>query len=453
MHSSILRSVVLALALLRPALAFVPSAGRHGWHRSAPMVASSMQEFDDVVMKTYGRYPITMVEGKGLTLTDSNGKEYLDFVAGIATCILGHGHPGMVKAVTDQINTLHHVSNLYYIPKQGELAVWLVKNSPADKVFFCNSGAESNEAAIKLARKYGHTKLDLEEPVIITAHQSFHGRTLAAITATGQPKYQKDFGPMVPGFEYVTYNDAADLKATVERINSEGKAKKRGVCAIMFEALQGEGGIKPGDPAFFKAARELCDATGALLICDEVQVGMGRSGKMWGFQQLGVEPDVFTSAKALGGGVPIGAMMCKDAANVFGPGDHASTYGGNPLACAAGMAVARAIESEGLLENADQRGEQLRAALKALAAEPELAGVVADVRGWGLLSGIQLSDESGLTAGEVVGKCIEKGLLLVPAGPTVVRFVPPLIVSEAEVDSAVATFKAALEEAVKEKRA
>jgi acetylornithine aminotransferase len=246
--------------------------------------------FDSVVMKTYGRYPITRVSGDGATLTDSIGKTYLDFVAGIATCALGHNHPAIIKAVTDQIRQVHHVSNLYFIPQQGALAQWLVEHSRMDKVFFCNSGAEANEAAIKLARKHAHTKLGYDEPVIITALDSFHGRTLGALSATAQPKYQKDFGPMLSGFEHVAFNDVAGLEALVLRVNRDGRKRakglrgllgnlacwrkptpsRRGVAAIMLEALQGEGGIKAGDPAFFQKARELCDVTGALLIFDEV---------------------------------------------------------------------------------------------------------------------------------------------------------------------------------------
>jgi acetylornithine aminotransferase len=241
-------------------------------------------------------------------------------VAGIATCCLGHAHEGLANAIQSQINTVHHVSNLYYIPGQGKLAAWLVKNSPADRVFFCNSGAEANEGAIKLARKHAHTKRGIDEPVIITALSSFHGRTLATITATGQPKYQKNFGPLVPGFEYVPYNDVAALKAMVAKINAGPslldrlqfwKPKpKRGVAAILLESLQGEGGVRPGHADFFQAARELCDETGALLMCDEVQTGMGRSGKMWGFEHHGIEPDVFTLAKALGGGGQCRAGLC-----------------------------------------------------------------------------------------------------------------------------------------------
>ncbi len=417
-------------------------------------------DFDGVVMKTYGRYPITMVKGEGVELWDSTGKKYLDFVAGISTCCLGHAHKGLVKAVEKQIKSVHHVSNLYYIPQQGELAKWLVSKSPADRVFFCNSGAEANEAAIKLARKHAHTKLGLDEPVIITAESSFHGRTLAAITATGQPKYQANFdfgGSMVEGFEYIPYNDIEALRATVAKVQGHGKglkgilgklkfwkkSKKRGVAAIMLEALQGEGGIRPGDAEFFAAARELCDETGALLMCDEVQVGMGRSGEMWGFQKLGVTPDVFTVAKALGAGVPIGAMLCKENANVFAPGDHASTFGGNPLACAAGMAVAEAIDGENILENVESRGEQLRAGLRALQEDPAMGGLIKDVRGWGLIVGVELNVATGVTAGELVGSAIDEGLLLVPAGTHVVRFVPPLIVTKADVEEALKIFAAA----------
>jgi len=395
--------------------------------------------FDKHVMKTYGRYPITMVKGQGLRLWDSTGKEYLDFVAGISTCCLGHSHAGLAQAVADQMNTVHHVSNLYYIPKQGQLAEWLVDHSSADKVFFCNSGAEANEAALKLARKYAHTKLGHSDPVILTALSSFHGRTFGALTATGQPKYQKDFGPLLPGVEHFTYNDIESLRQAVENVQSSG----RGLAAIMMETLQGEGGIRPGDQDFFKVAREICDETGALLMCDEVQVGMGRSGKMWGFENLDVEPDVFTTAKALGAGVPIGAMLCKEKCNVFGPGDHATTFGGNPLACAAGMVVAKAIDEEGLLENVKVRGEQLRAGLEQL--KKDFPSLIKEIRGWGLLTGIELTEESGVLASEAVGASIEKGLLLVPAGTHVVRFVPPLVVSAEEVQEALSVFRAVCE--------
>lgn len=403
--------------------------------------------FDKYVQKTYGRYPLTIVSGKGCTLTDDTGKEYLDFVAGISTCALGHSNKELIKAVTDQISTVHHVSNLYYTPSQGQLAAWLVENSCADKAFFCNSGAEANEGAIKLARRHGSNN-GLTDPVIITAKQSFHGRTLAAVTATGQPKYHKGFGyggEMVRGFQYVEYNNKEDLIAMVEEMNTTPEAdaaegRKRGVAAIMLEALQGEGGIITGDPEYFALARKLADESGALLICDEVQVGMGRSGKLWGFENLDVVPDVFTSAKALGGGVPIGAMCARGvAADVLGPGDHASTFGGNPLACSAGLAVAQYFSDHDTLGNVKARGEQLSAGLVKLA--EKYPTVLAEVRGWGLLKGIKINDDAGVTAGELVGDAMNEGLLTVAAGPSVVRFVPPLIVTEEEIDQALEIFE------------
>lgn len=330
---------------------------------------------------------------------------------------------------------VHHVSNLYYIPEQGELARRLVASSCADRAFFCNSGAEANEAAIKLARKHAATRLGASEPVIITALNSFHGRTLATITATGQPKYQQDFGPLVPGFEYVPYNDVDALAEAVRKIGANPFKPGRKLAAILLEPLQGEGGITPATKAFFEAARKLCDETGALLMADEVQTGMGRSGRMWGYMHHGVDVDVLTTAKALGGGVPIGAMLCKESCNVFGPGDHASTYGGNPLACAAGNAVMDAFDNDDLLQRVQERGAQLRAGLEALAAS---SGCIKEVRGWGLIMGAELTEECGFVAADVVGRLMEAGMLTVPAGQRVVRFVPPLVVSEAEVDEALA---------------
>ena len=392
----------------------------------------AMSPQDEVVMKTYGRFSLVVSHGKGCYLWDTDGKKYLDFAAGISTCCLGHADERLVKAVTEQMQRVHHVSNLYYIPEQGELARYLVDSSCADRAFFCNSGAEANEAAIKLARKHGHTRLGTSFPVIITALSSFHGRTLTTITATGQPKYQENFGPLTPGFEYVEYNDVEALKALVAEINARDGQQ---VAAILLEPLQGEGGIRPATTEFFAAARELCDQTGALLMADEVQTGMGRSGKMWGYMHHGVDVDVLTTAKALGGGVPIGAMLCKESANVFLPGEHASTYGGNPLACAAGNAVMRAFAEDGLLANVNERGAQLRAGLEALAAS---TGVVKEVRGWGLILGMELTEECGFLAGDVVGKLTEAGMLTVPAGLRVVRFVPPLVVTAQEVDGALA---------------
>jgi acetylornithine/N-succinyldiaminopimelate aminotransferase len=383
--------------------------------------------FNDCVMSTYGRFNLALERGEGCTVWDTEGKSYLDFVAGIATCTLGHAHPAMVAAVAQQMATLAHVSNLYYIPVQGELARWLVEHSCADKVFFCNSGAEANEGAIKLARKYAHTKLGITEPIIITANASFHGRTLATVTATGQPKYQQNFSPLVPGFHYVPYNN---FEAIVDAIAMcQGR-----VAAIMLEPLQGEGGVNPGQIEYFQQVRRLCDDVGILLILDEVQVGMGRSGNYWGYECLGIEPDIFTSAKGLGGGMPIGAMLCRESCNVFQPGDHASTFGGNPLACAVALAVCKTIDRDDILANVRERGEQLRAGLQQIV--DTYPQHLTEVRGWGLINGLEISSQSNLTAADIVGAGINQGLLLVPAGAKVVRFVPPLIVSSQEVDLA-----------------
>jgi len=378
------------------------------------------EDFDEVVMTTYGRFSLAVSHGEGCWLWDTEGKKYLDFAAGIATCTLGHADGRLADAVSKQMRTFHHVSNLYYIPQQGELARKLVDSCCADRVFFCNSGAEANEAAIKLARKYAHSNGN-ESPVIITAINSFHGRTLATMTATGQPKYQQGFGPLVPGFEYVPYNDVDALKDLAKATPN--------LAAIMLEPLQGEGGIRPATPEFFAAARQICDETGALLVADEVQTGVCRTGKFWGHQNLGVDVDVFTSAKALGGGVPIGAMLCKKHCDVLTPGTHASTYGGNALASAAGLAVMEAIESDELLKNVAARSEQLQAGLRELQAS---TGVISDVRGWGLILGFELAESSGITAVQLCGALLEAGLLTVPAGPQVLRLVPPLVISESE---------------------
>lgn len=400
--------------------------------------AFSPADFDQHVMATYARFPLTLERGAGCRVWDSEGRSYLDFVAGIATCTLGHAHPVMVEAVTQQIQKLHHVSNLYYIPEQGELAKWLIEHSCADRAFFCNSGAEANEGAIKLARKYAHTVQGIEHPVIITAHASFHGRTLATITATGQPKYQKNFNPLMPGFYYVPYNDIAALEEAIHLLDGN----ERQVAAIMLEALQGEGGVRPGDRAYFQRVRELCDEKGILLILDEVQVGMGRSGHYWGYEALGIEPDIFTSAKGLGGGIPIGAMLCKSFCDVFQPGDHASTFGGNPFACGVALAVCKTLEQEHLLENVQARGEQLRAGLEAIGAQHP--GLISEVRGWGLINGLVLNPDHPLTSSDVVKAAIEAGLLLVPAGPKVVRFVPPLVVSAEEINQALEAVRQAI---------
>jgi acetylornithine/N-succinyldiaminopimelate aminotransferase len=394
--------------------------------------------------KIDSRYPLTIKYGKGCKLYTTDGKEYLDMVSGIATCALGHSNEALTAAVSLQMSQVHHVSNLYFIPAQAALANWLVSNSVADKVFFCNSGAEANEAAIKCARRHASNR-GIVKPIIIAAEKSFHGRTLATLSATGQPKYHKGFGydgNMVPGFVFVPYNDVDALKAAVKAIQtSEGE----GLAAIMMEALQGEGGIIPGKKEFFQTARQLCDENDAFLINDEVQIGMGRSGKLWGYQNLDVQPDIFTSAKALGGGVPIGAMMAAGvAANIFGPGDHASTYGGNPLACASGLAVAKYFCDHNILDNVQARGEQLGAGLVALSQNPKYSQFLGESRGWGLLRGIEVIQD-GVAPGKVVEAAMKQGLLLVSAGATMVRFVPPLIVSEQEINDALRMFQAAVD--------
>lgn len=339
------------------------------------------------------------------------------------------------------MEAVHHVSNLYLIPAQAALATWLTDNSVADKAFFCNSGAEANEAAIKCARRHASNR-GISKPVIITAEQSFHGRTLGSLSATGQPKYHKGFGwngQMFPGFKYVPYNDVEALKKAVKEVE---ETEGGGLAAIMMEALQGEGGIIPGKPEFFQAVRDLCDETGALMICDEVQVGMGRSGKLWGYENLPVTPDIFTSAKALGGGVPIGAMMARGvAADVFGPGDHASTYGGNPLACAAGLAVAQYMYDNDTLGNVQARGAQLTKGLEEIA--KKYPGVFGEIRGWGLLQGIEVVN-ADITPGQIVAEAMEEGLLVVGAGSNVVRFVPPLIITEDEMNEALNKFEKAV---------
>ncbi|NJL97527.1 MAG: aspartate aminotransferase family protein [Synechococcaceae cyanobacterium SM2_3_2] len=392
---------------------------------------STPELFEHYVMGTYGRYPLTLERGQGCRVWDDAGREYLDFVAGIATCTLGHAHPVFVEALTQQAQTLHHVSNLYFNKPQALLAQWLTTHSCADKAFFCNSGAEANEGAIKLARKYGHTVLNIADPVILTAHASFHGRTLATITATGQPKYQKNFAPLVPGFDYIPYNDIAGTAAVLKQYAGR-------VCGILLEPLQGEGGVTPGEREYFQWIRQICDQHGILLILDEVQVGMGRSGLMWGHCHLGIAPDIFTLAKGLAGGFPIGALLSREHCAVFQPGDHASTFGGNPLACAVGLAVCQTLERDSLIWNAAMMGQKLQQGLLGLVNQfPDLVG---SVRGWGLIQGIVTK----IPAADVVKGAMAEGLLLVPAGSHVVRFVPPLIVSPAEIDLALAKVEKAL---------
>jgi acetylornithine aminotransferase len=372
-------------------------------------------------MDTYARFPLELVKGKGVWVWDNHGRRYLDGVAGIAVCTLGHSDPVLRRQLGRQLRTLQHCSNLYRIPEQEALARAIVDRSCADRIFFCNSGAEANEAAIKLARKHGHIKRGIERPLILTAEASFHGRTLAAVTATGQPKYHQGFEPMVQGFRYFPYNDIGAFERLLEACEAEGPR----VAAVLLEPLQGEGGVIPGDPAFFRRIRQLCDERGILLILDEVQIGVGRSGRWWGYERLGIEPDAFTMAKGLGGGIPIGALAVKAAADHFRPGDHASTFGGNPFAARAGLTVIEEIERRGLLAHVSHMEGLLRAELDGLISRhPDLFTAA---RGWGLLQGLVLS-ETGPAAADLVKAAMAEGLLLVPAGPRVVRFVPPLVI-------------------------
>ncbi len=393
-------------------------------------------------MDTYARFPVELVRGKGVWVWDRDGKRYLDCVAGIAVCTLGHSDRRMKRALGRQLGKLQHVSNLYRIPEQEELAAALAARSCLDRVFFCNSGAEANEAAIKLARKHGHSVRGIADndpvgPLILTAQSSFHGRTLAAVTATGQPKYHQGFEPMVQGFRYFPYNDTAAFEALLAECESRGPR----VAAVLIEPLQGEGGVVPGDRAFFHRLRQLCDAHQILLIFDEVQIGVGRSGSLWGYEQLGVEPDAITLAKGLGGGIPIGALAVKQAVDHFRPGEHASTFGGNPFACRAGLTVLAELERRQLLPHVQAMGTLLQQQLAELVSRhPTL---LEGSRGWGLLQGLVLRPEAP-AAPEVVKAALAEGLLLVPAGPSVVRLVPPLVIQPRQLRLAVQKLERAL---------
>lgn len=370
------------------------------------------------VMHSYGRLPVVFVRGEGCFVYDADGKEYLDFVAGIAVNGLGHCPPKVVGAICKQAGILMHTSNLYHTLPQPRLAKLLVEASGMSKAFFCNSGAEANEAAMKLARKATKVAGHPEKTEIITAEKSFHGRTLAAITATGQPKYQKAFTPLPPDFKYVPYNDVEALRATAGDKT----------CAIMMEPVQGESGVHPATKEFLQAARDLCDELGAALIFDEVQTGLGRTGKLFGFQHSGVVPDIMTLAKTLGGGFPIGACLAKGKyADVFEPGDHASTFGGNPLACAAALACVTEIIEGGWVENANKVGAYLVERLKTLRG-------IKEVRGMGLMVAAEFTEP---VAKGLATKALEKGLILNAIGDNILRFVPPLIVTRELVDRAI----------------
>ena len=370
------------------------------------------------VASTYGRYPMVPASGQGCWLTDVDGKRYLDFLAGVAVNNLGHCHPKVVAALQKQAGELLHCSNFYHIPQQIELAELLCEHSFGDRVFFCNSGAEANEAAIKLARKYSIENHAVERFEVITAQASFHGRTIGGISATGQDKVRLGFGPVVPGFNYVPFGDIEALRAAINPRT----------CAIMLEPVQGEGGVNLPPAGYLQAVRELCDQHQLLLIFDEVQVGCGRTGTLFAYQQEGIEPDVMTLAKALAGGPPIGAMVAKEKyASALGPGTHGSTFGGNPLMAAAALAATKVLLEDGVLENCVAMGAYLRQKLEAL---QDKFPFVIEVRGRGLILGLELT----ISGGEMVKTALERGLLINCTVDKVLRFVPPLTVNRDEID-------------------
>lgn len=369
------------------------------------------------VMNTYNRFPVAIVKGEGRRVWDADGKEYLDFTSGLAVCNLGHCHPKVVSALMEQAGRLIHISNLYHIGPQAELASLLTKNSFAGKVFFCNSGAEANEAAIKLVRKYFSTKGENRFKVI-TMEKSFHGRTFAALAATGQKKFQAGFEPLLEKFTYVPFDDPS----SVERAVDENTA------AVMVEPVQGEGGVNVPSPEYLEKLKAICRAKGILLVLDEVQSGMGRTGKLFAYEHSGVTPDVMTLAKGLGGGVAIGAMLATDeVASAFTPGTHASTFGGNPLAASAGVAALRALLEDGVLKNCASMGEYLTNKLNSL--KPSFP-FIKEVRGKGLLIGMELT----IPGSPLVKECLVKGLLINSVGDYTLRFIPALTVTREDVD-------------------
>ncbi len=374
-------------------------------------------------MNTYGRVPIALSHGQGLRVWDVNGKSYLDALAGIAVNTLGHNHPRLVPALQDQIGKIIHSSNYYHVPNQEKLAAKLVELSGLTNVFFCSTGLEANEAALKLARKFGHDR-GIERPEIVVYEKAFHGRSIATLSATGNEKVQKGFGPLVEGFIRVPLNDVEALKAA-----TEGNPN---VVAVFFETIQGEGGINAMRIDYLQRVRALCDQKNWLLMIDEVQCGMGRTGKWFAHQWAGIKPDVMPLAKGLGSGVPIGAVVAgPKAADIFQPGNHGTTFGGNPLAMRAGVETIRIIEEDGLLENAARIGAHLKGALAR-----ELGGLegVTDVRGQGLMIGVELAKPCSV----LTTRAAEAGLLISVTADNVIRLVPPLIITQAEADEIVA---------------
>jgi acetylornithine aminotransferase len=378
---------------------------------------------NDHLMTTYGRQPVAFVRGEGAYLWDENGKRYLDAVAGVAVNTLGHAHPALVRAICEQAASVIHTSNLYRVPRQEALADRLAALTGMDRVFFCNSGCEANEAAIKLARLYGH-KRGIEHPTIIVMEKSFHGRTMATLTATGNRKIQAGFEPLVAGFARVPFNDIEAIRQVA--------AHNHSVAAVLLESVQGEGGINLNAPDYCDRLRALCDEFSWLLMVDEVQTGVGRTGQWFAFQHSRVMPDVITLAKGLGGGVPIGACVARGAAaEVFQPGNHGSTFGGNPLACAAAMAVLDTVTSESLVANAEATGAYLRAGLRTRMAHlPQ----VVEIRGQGLMIGIELDRPCG----DLVAQAREAGLLINVTAERVIRLVPPLVFRQPEADELLA---------------
>ena len=384
-------------------------------------------------MTTFKRMPLTIVQGQGARVWDEQGKEYLDFTAGWGVNSLGHCHPAVVGAVTLQVKTLIQASNQFYTIPQIKLAELLVENSCLDRVFFCNSGVEATEGAVKLARRYG--KLHLNDAYeVITAIDSFHGRTLAMTAATGQHKFQEPYTPVPDGFVNVEYNNVNAIKGAT---NSQ-------TCAVMLEPIQGEGGVNIPDDDYLKGVRAWCDEKGPLLILDEVQTGIGRIGTLFGYEQFGIEPDIITLGKGLGGGVPIGAFLAKEKASVFAPGEHGSTFGGNPLACAAACATLQFIIDGDIPGRVKQTGAYLMSKLKKLKTKFDF---IVEVRGRGLLAAVQFDRD---LSDKVVRACLERGLLLNPVKPNAIRFMPPLNITKSDVDEAIAILDPVLVEVGKE---
>jgi len=370
------------------------------------------------MFNTYKRFPITLVRGNGCRVWDEKGNEYIDFVGGIAVCALGHSSPIVSKALYEQSKNLVHVSNLFYTQPQAELAQILVENSFADRVFFCNSGAEANEAAIKLARRYSKEKFGPAKYAIITMENSFHGRTMATLSATGQEKIRIGFDPFLEDFRYVPFNDLDTLNAAID--NS--------VCAVMLEPIQGEGGVVVPDSDYLKGVKEICQKHELLLILDEVQAGMGRTGRLFSYEHFGIVPDIMTLAKALGNGLPIGAMLATEKlADAFGPGSHATTFGGTPLITAGALAVVKSLLNDGWIENAKTMGDYFKNQLTYL---QQQYNIIKDIKGLGLILGVLL-DRDGA---DIVNACMEKGFLINCVQGNILRFVPPLIITKNEID-------------------